>query len=215
VQLNEEKNWKVSSRVIENWVDVHRINEIGSKRVQQLHGENLVVSVIGNCSKIKDHKFVLEIFHEFNNVSVFHIGQQSQITNEEMYHLSLLWRRDQLLCNGPMDSALEKLAHSDLHVLSSLHEGMGLVIAESVTLGIETWIRDVLGVQWARGLPGLKFYSTQSELRKMLSEKLATDFTKPIPFSKLMVESERFSPARGVREYSELYKNLIRTKREL
>jgi hypothetical protein len=99
---------------------------------------------------------------------------------------------------------------SDLHILPSLHEGMGLVIAESVVSGVETWIRDVPGVQWARGLPGIRYFTTQSELRKMISEKLNYNFRQGQHFSKLNNESERFNPARGVREYTELYETLMK-----
>jgi hypothetical protein len=89
---------------------------------------------------------------------------------------------------------------------------MGLVIAESVVLGIETWIRDVPGVQWARGLPGVRFFETQSDLRFMISEKLKTDFAISRISHIRTEEAERFSPSRGVQQYTNLYHSLIAKK---
>ena len=210
VQNNELVNWNVTSIVIENWIDVDRINEIGSRKTSFEKKKQLLISIIGNCSDIKNHDFALEVLSEFEDLRIFHIGRQAQITNKELSLLSSLHREGKLLHDGPLDSALEKIAMSDLHILPSLHEGMGLVIAESVVSGVETWIRDVPGVQWARGLPGVRYFTTQSELREMISEKLNYNFRQGQNFSKLIHESERFNPARGVREYIELYESLMK-----
>jgi glycosyltransferase involved in cell wall biosynthesis len=152
------------------------------------------------------------VISNFKEIEVFHIGDQSLITNEELSILNTLNDDGKLLWNAPSNSVLEIFSHSDLHILSSLHEGMGLVIAESVVLGIETWIRDVPGVQWARGLPGVRFFETQSDLRFMISEKLKTNFAESRIINIRSEEAERFSPSRGVQQYTSLYNSLIANK---
>jgi len=212
VQLNEKKNWKVSSHVIENWIDIKKIKEIVLENDEINKNENLLVSMVGNCSVIKDHEFALEVLSSFKEIQVHHIGHQSQITNEELSILSVLNDDGRLLSDGPTDRVLEIFSHSDIHILSSRHEGMPLVVAESVVLGIETWIRDVPGVQWARGLPGVRFFETQSDLRFMISEKLKTNFAESRISHIRTEEAERFSPSRGVAQYTGLYNSLIAKK---
>jgi len=209
VQLNERNNWKVYSDVIENWIDIERIKALDLKNNKMNKNEHLLISIVGNCNIIKDHSFALEVISDFNEIEVFHIGQQSQITNEELSILSILNDKSKLLWNGPSDRVLEIFSYSDVHILSSIHEGFGLVVAESVVLGIDTWIRDVPGVQWARGLPGVKFFETQSDLRRLISEKIETNFVVSRDSHIRNEEAERFSPARGVRQYTDLYYSLI------
>jgi len=209
VQLNERNNYNVSSHLIENWIDYNKIDQVALKNKVMSRNKNLLVSMVGNCNLIKDHPFALEVISNFNEIEVFHVGELSRATNKELSILSNLNHDGKLLHNGPSDRVLEIFAQSDLHIISSLHEGMPLVIAESVVLGIETWIRDAPGVQWARHLPGVRFFATQTELRLMLSQKLKTNFALSRISHFRTEEAKRFSPSRGIQQYTSLYNSLI------
>jgi len=209
VQVNELLEWKVSSQLVENWIDTARFTQIDLIDSKKHSDADIVVAIVGNCSPIKDHAFALEILMEFDEIKVLHVGDQQYITQSERAILNLLIQSKSLLHDGPSDRVEHIFSKSDVHILSSTHEGMALVVAESISLGIETWIRDVPGVQWARGIPGVRFFKTQEDLRELLREKtvLKQKFEMPVDQKKLLVE--RFSPNRGVREYSEIYLSLL------
>jgi hypothetical protein len=209
VQQNELKLWDVSSQIIENWVDIEGIYKAKKKPKKMEKSGNLLVALVGNCSPIKNHEFALNVLSQFEVIQIFHIGEQSRITHDERNLLNSLKSKGALLHDGPSDNVFDFFCLVDVHILSSVHEGMGLVIAESMTLGIETWIRDVPGVQWAKELPGVRFFESQQQLRQLIEEKLQSDLYNPILAEVNSDVLNRFSPNRGVVEYTSLYNSLI------
>jgi hypothetical protein len=209
VMENEFKLWNVCSQIIENWVDLEGIEKAKKKQKKMEKSGNLIVTLVGNCSPIKNHEFALNVISRFEEIQVFHIGEQSRITADERNLLNSLKLRGALLHDGPSAHVFDFFCLSDVHILSSVHEGMGLVIAESIVLGIETWIKDVPGVQWAKELPGVRFFESQLQLQQMIEEKLQSDFYNRILPEVDSRDLNRFSPNRGVFEYTSLYNSLI------
>ena len=209
VQFNERSEWKVSSTVIENWMDPKRVDELHFQDFLEVHRESLRVCVVGNCSSIKDHAFALQVINEFDQIELVHIGESAGMEQTEKILLDSIEQRGRLLHDGPTDKVLGFFKDSDLHIICSKHEGAGVVVIESVVLGLETWVRDVPGLRWAFGLPGVRVFRSQEELRQMLSEKLSTNYIKRTSNEIRIKEMERFSPQRGVLEYTKVYMRLL------
>jgi glycosyltransferase involved in cell wall biosynthesis len=209
VQLNERENWNTSSTIVENWMDTSKIQEFRSYHHFDTKSKLLRICLVGNCSPIKDHAFALKIINEFDQIELLHIGENSGMDQEERNLIGLIQERGQLLHNGPTNKVLEFFKESDLHIISSTNEGAAVVVIESVVLGIETWVRDAPGLRWAFDLPGIRVFRTQAELRKLLSERLLIDENKKTTVEIRAKEMERFSPHRGVFEYTQIYNSLL------
>jgi hypothetical protein len=190
-------------------MDPKRVDELHFQDFLEVHRESLRVCVVGNCSSIKDHAFALQVINEFDQIELVHIGESAGMEQTEKILLDSIEQRGRLLHDGPTDKVLGFFKDSDLHIICSKHEGAGVVVIESVVLGLETWVRDVPGLRWAFGLPGVRVFRSQEELRQMLSEKLSTNYIKRTSNEIRIKEMERFSPQRGVLEYTKVYMRLL------
>jgi hypothetical protein len=210
VQLNEEENWHVSSRVIENWIDTAKVRDFVSQNVPVKSADSLRVCLVGNCSPVKDHKFALQVLEEFEQIEILHVGENAGMDDDERKILKSMDSCGRLMHNGPTDKIFQLFRDSDLHIICSTNEGAPVVVIESVVLGIETWVRDVPGLRWAFDLPGVSVFKNQIELRQMLVNKLNFDFNHKSNPELRLRELERFSANRGVIEYAQIYLHLLK-----
>lgn len=209
VQLNEKQHWNVSSRIVENWMDIAKVKASSSENFFDPNRKLLRICLVGNCSPIKNHSYALQVINEFEKIELLHIGENSGMDQEEKTLLETMQQRGSLLHNGPTNKVLEFFKESDLHIICSTHEGAGVVVIESIVLGMETWVRDVPGLRWSFDLPGVRVFKTQAELRRLLIERLLSVSSKGITAENRGKEMRRFSPSRGVLEYKQIYGSLL------
>jgi hypothetical protein len=209
VKHNESTLWKRNTKLIENWVDTETISTYKNQKPTKSFSETPVYTIVGNCSAIKNHEFALQILNEFDGFELYHLGEQSKISELEKRYLDELNKRFILKANGPSNEVLSIFKSSDVHIICSTHEGWGLVIAESILLGIETWVREVPGTNWSVGLPGVKTFQTQSELRLLIQNFQELKSRKQRTATTDFVDVYRFSAERGVGEYTNLYNECL------
>lgn len=193
VANNEEKIGR-HCRVVMNWV----APEFLSLRCEDSQGFALIV---GNASRIKNHALALEAVLD-SGASVAYVGDFSGASTREIALLDALQAEGRLLHKGPADPR-PWFATAGVFLMPSLHEGMGVALAEALTVGLPSIVSDVPGLRWASVLNGVNSLPLDVE-----------QWTKAIPIAlaagrDLSRAKPDFSPSRGVLEYESIYKDVI------
>lgn len=206
---NEELLHGTKTRSIENWVDLDelQVSDIKSKTILRnrigLPGPSAVAIIIGNCSEIKNHEFALEVLQPLDErIFLLHIGGESGATDLER---SLWLDGEKLLLRlGHRDDIKELLGSADVLLMPSRHEGFGVAAAEAMCMGVPVLAAATPGLGWLDELDGAHRAPLQPEVwREKLSEIVRS---KQTPSPEALAEVRlRFSPARGVSEYMQVY----------
>lgn len=200
--------WRNRSVIIENWVDVASIYQEMNEGGESDPSDNLKIILVGNCSPVKNHELLFSLINQSYKVEIIHIGDPKDISNCEKELLREVVKLGIEVTDIQTSNPYPYFNDADIHVVPSLHEGFGLVIAESALFGLPTIVNNIQGVQWARDLESLHFFSSEDELRQkilfFIGEKIEGRLPRKQSGSPLL--RTRLSPERGVQEYAEFYK---------
>ncbi len=104
---------------------------------------------IGRYSAEKGHKRLIDAFNEFykehKNAYLFIIGGHGKLWNETNEYIKKLDCRYNVILICYMSNPFALLKECDLFILSSLYEGLGLVVLEAQTCGVPVISVDIKG----------------------------------------------------------------------
>ncbi|CAN7469570.1 glycosyltransferase [Arthrobacter sp. LjRoot78] len=150
---------------------------------------------------MKNHEMALRQLIA-SGYSVAHHGNESQASLQEIRMLDELAESGKLRYRGT-GAPLASLKSAGVFVLSSLHEGMSVALAEAIAAGAPCLVADSTGLSWAKGIDGVQHISLEDRdgWASALPESgyVPVSGTRPAP---------NLSPGRGAAEYAHLYRSL-------
>ncbi|MCX6501602.1 MAG: glycosyltransferase [Microbacterium sp.] len=181
-----------------NWVDDRFFEAARSRQSAPDVGE--IFALVGNCSSIKNHEFALSALPP--EARLIHLGDETNAAAEEIAQLDDLEKQGRLIARGVKDPA-RYLAETDIFLMPSLHEGMGVALAEATVSGCHVLAADSPGLRWSRGLPGVELLPLDQALwRRRIREPI-----QAIAGTRSVVD---LLASRGTREYAKLYDEVVR-----
>ena len=219
VQKNEQDRFGIETDLVWNWVDTDhfqpiRAEERAAERACWGFAEQDVVLVsLGNCSMVKNHSAILEALahtQDLSHVRYLHVGQEDAECSERQLAEKLGVGARVRFC-GWMPNARKALAAADLYVMPSRYEGFSIAALEALGVGLPALLTRTPGLRDLESLfPGLLYAATEPDALAqalrifcVLSPEERTRIASEYP--KLV--QEKFSVARGVREYCDIYRS--------
>lgn len=196
---DNEARWGRDSQLIYNWVSSEYI-EAGVSDSTPSRDPHLA-TLVGNCAQVKNHEMALRLLLA-NGYSVAHHGDESHASQEEVKMLDELAGAGRLQYRGA-GAPLASLSRSGVFVLSSLHEGMSVALAEAIAVGTPCLVADSTGLSWAKGINGVQHIPLESEAD--WSSALPKNGYTPVTGFE---DAPDLSPKRGAAEYANLYRSI-------
>lgn len=104
---------------------------------------------IGRFSEEKGHRMLMEAFDKYYNDNpdsyLIIIGGYGKLYEKTVAEAEMLSSRNQIIIIKSLENPMPILKQCDLFILSSLYEGLGLVLLEADTLGIPVISTDIVG----------------------------------------------------------------------
>lgn len=217
VQKNEHDRFGVRSDLVMNWADTERFLPISPKERAAARArwgfadQELVLITLGNCSDVKNHGALIGALahtQDLGHVRYLHVGLEDSAGSERKLAEELGVSQRITFC-GWMPNARDALAAADLYVMPSLYEGFSISALEALGVGLPALLTWVNGLRDLAPLfPGLIYVKPESgEIADALREfcKLDERERANIASEYPRLIQEKFSAARGVREYCEIY----------
>lgn len=219
VQQNERDRFGITSELVMNWVDTKRFLPISPEERAAARArwgfaeQELVLITLGNCSEVKNHGVLIRALaytQDLGHLRYLHVGLEDSAGSERKLAEELGVSQRVTFC-GWMPNARDALAAADLYVMPSLYEGFSISALEALGVGLPALLARVNGLRDLAPLfPGLIYVEPESgEIADALRE-----FCKLDELAKANIGSEypglvqeKFSAARGVREYCEIYRS--------
>lgn len=218
VQNNERTRFGTRSHLVWNWIDTDRFQPVSAEERATARSrwrftdQNLVLVSLGNCSEVKNHSAIIEalaLTSDLNEVRYLHVGLEDKACSERQLSARLSVAERVIFC-GWMPNAREALAAADLYVMPSTYEGLGLAALEALGVGLPALLSYVNGLRDLDPLfPDLIYTAPAPEeiaqaLRTFSELSPRARASIALPYPKLV--QEKFSVARGVREYCDIYR---------
>lgn len=209
VAHNERENWGLSCQVIENWVSDEFAQGGSSTYALTSRGAPLRVVMVGNCAAVKNHQVVLSAALMLPRVVVVHVGDNSAMTDDEGRAGRQLGSKFRLELLGVRLDVATILNDSQVFAMPSLHEGMGVALAEALCIGLPCIVSDAPGLRWAHDEPGVLVARDINDWVNILGRLSDDDLFRSSVASAARAgairQRERFSARRGVAEYVAIY----------
>ena len=218
VSNNESIKFFTKSKIIYNWFDTNRFKEFNveaKKEIREklsLSNDIFVITSIGNCSNIKRHELIIEGLIKLPKSIdwvYLHAGRENKNCSERKLAKEL-GVYDRCMFMGLISNAEEVLAISDVYIMSSIIEGLGISAIESMASGVPTLLTKVPGLNdLLRLIPEAIGYDANSE---DLSDKivdvygLGREEKKELSIELIRKSNELFSISSGVKNYVNFYK---------
>ena len=218
VQENEATRFSNPSQLIMNWFDQVQFfpptiaQRERARSLLGLESEIKVIAVVGNCSEVKNHALLLKALANMSEEErplLLHVGDESSSPNEREF-ASELSLDDSVRYLGTVTDVASILHASDLFVMPSRYEGLGIAAIEALATGIPVVATDV------PGLADLPRYSSAVTLVESTPSAMATEIRLQLAYprdadrSKISGEiNETFSSEQGVEQYVALYRGTI------
>ncbi|WP_124727366.1 N-acetyl-alpha-D-glucosaminyl L-malate synthase BshA [Staphylospora marina] len=209
-------------RRIYNFVDsrVYYPKDMSSLRDRYIYpGERLLLH-ISNFRPVKRPMDVIEIFHRVNREipsRLLLVGEGPELP-KVMERVNELELQDKVIFLGNQDEVSQLISLADLLLLPSAKESFGLVALEAMACGVPTVASNIGGIPEVveDGVTG--FLSEVGDVEKMAmdavrllkNEALARQFSE----AGLQRVKTKFCGLRIVKEYEELYREVLEGKRE-
>ncbi|MDQ0100648.1 hypothetical protein J2T10_000267 [Paenarthrobacter nicotinovorans] len=194
--------------VVWNWVDDSFFVQRGIEDRDLTASSTKEFIFVGNCSVIKNHDLVLralQVSHVEARVPfrLYHYGRESGASVFEVETLNRLEKGGRLGHRG-VGNPLESMSQRPLYLMPSLHEGMGVALAEAIVVGLSCLVADSVGLQWAREFPNVRHVS--NDLEAWTDALISTPSRMKVDES---VNIERFSAELGMGRYHSIYKAAV------
>jgi len=221
VAKNELKHYFTKSTLIYNWYDAKRFfinsNEVKSKKRQELNisKDKFVVSIIGNCSRVKRHHLVLQalsLLPDKIDWVLLHAGNEEPGFPERKLAVDLnISERCRFL--GSVTNVEDILNVSDVYIMSSKVEGLGIAAIEAMACGVPTILTKSPGltdlIDRIEEIKGVD--SNAQEIAKSICElENMTEYEKnQVSVNIANKAYTLFSMKKGVKNYSNYYNHLL------
>lgn len=213
---DEARRYHHLPKVVENWVDVSAFTDELHVRAQaraqlDLSPDDFVVMLLGNCSPVKRHVVLLEAIATVRQpVVVLHVGEEDKAEEAERAWWRSVAAPHRLIRLGRRDNVAALLAAADVLAMPSDHrEGFALAAAESFCAATPVMASAAPGLAWVTDFrTGCVIDSNPSAwanaLERVAARRSDADWTKG-RHEDAQVARRRFSPERGVTEWTYLY----------
>jgi glycosyltransferase involved in cell wall biosynthesis len=220
VAANEWERFGNRADVILNWVDTMRFAPVGeaertvARQRLGLGRDCLVITSVGNCAAVKNHLSLIEALSLLRdrreNIVYLHAGDETlEVGTSERDLVMKLGMSDMVHFLGPVARVEEVLNATDLFVMPSLREGLGIAAIEALAAGVPTLLADSPGLRdiaAAVGLGPLPEPTPQAlaeEIDRLLSEPPELLRSRALAVSNAV--RAQFAPKHGVVAYSNAY----------
>lgn len=138
--------------IIKNAIDIDRFkfNEEKRKLIRKelkINENEIVVGHVGRFSTVKNHKFLIEIFNEFQknneNTKLLLVGD-GPLRNEIENQTAELNITDKVILVGNKKNVEDYYNAMDLFVFPSLYEGLPLTVIEAQINGLSCYLSDTI-----------------------------------------------------------------------
>jgi glycosyltransferase involved in cell wall biosynthesis len=214
---NERRRYENKTHVIENWVDLAAISQARDSSTLRAHlgicSSDFVVTVVGECRRLKNHSLLFRALSSIAQpLHVLHVGNRSKAPVEERDEWSRVPRRHRIHHLGVRDDVPDLLAITNVLVQPSIIEGFSLSVAEALCAGKAVLVNDAPGLRWTNDFQQASITSGEPRrwAQRLNALMLASRESYPVGRGKLdaIASRERFSPARGVAQYADLYRRV-------
>lgn len=146
--MKNEEQYGCRAELVWNWLDTSRMEtkDTLSRNDFALKETDKVMVVIGNCSRIKNHRFLLEVMAKLPSEYVLlHVGRESAEMDEQNYAKALgVAGRVRFL--GARNDVAEILRLADVFAMPSLQEGLSLSCLEAIYSGAPAVVAESVGL---------------------------------------------------------------------
>lgn len=108
-----------------------------------LSNDKIILGHVGRFSKIKNHKFIIQIFNELVNIEknsrLILIGDGEEMENIKKISKELKLD-EKIIFTGEISNILDYLSTFSAFIFPSFHEGLGLSVIEAQAMGIPCFI---------------------------------------------------------------------------
>lgn len=224
VAKNESTHFFTKSTVIYNWFDEKRFyansSEVKLKKRQELNisKDKFVISIIGNCSPVKRHYLVLKALSKLPETIdwlLLHAGNEEAGFPERKLVAELnISERCRFL--GSVTNVEDILIVSDVYIMSSKVEGLGIAAIEAMACGVPVVLTKVPGlIDLVKTIEDVKGVDSNSlDIAKAIQEiaKMTDMERNQLRFNLSNKAKELFSKKTGVENYSKFYNHLLKFK---
>lgn len=155
VLQNEKMRYGIDCCLINNWYDENRFYFVSpemKRRAREIIGvesKQFCIVSVGNCSRVKNHMEILKALTskmlKENNILYFHVGK-GDCENDEKLFVSKNNLNSMVRFVGFQDPLLY-LQASDLFLMPSIYEGVGISALEAIATGMHCLLTDVYGLK--------------------------------------------------------------------
>lgn len=208
-----------------NVIDPERFSNINERKTIRkkmgLLDSDIAIGNIASLSPRKGHMYLMKAFAKirasFPNSRLFIIGKEHAETKDRLLKLKdELGLLNEVFFLGERHDALDLLSAMDLFVLSSIHEGIPLVILEALYLGIPAISTDVGGISEVitNNMDGLLVPAKDCGSLGYAITELLQNPEKRQQFSKRGKHTilTKFMPERYIKQLDNLYQELCANK---
>ncbi|NBB31849.1 glycosyltransferase family 4 protein [Cellulophaga sp. BC115SP] len=219
---NELKYYKNPTIRINNWYDNKKffmpnsiIEKIKMRESLSIPQDNFVIISTGGCSKIKNHSAILyaiSAINEKQNITYLHLGCGVELSYEKEL-AEKLGLNSNVVFLGNKTNVRDYLIVSDVFVMPSLYEGLGIAALESMACGIPSILYNVDGL---RDLHFKDDFIIESNI-DLLTEMLEWIMKNPTEAQKIAIRGNDFvnseySIAKNVASIFKLYSDILNPK---
>jgi glycosyltransferase involved in cell wall biosynthesis len=214
VQENEKIRFGNPTVLIPTWYDDQyfcppsREEKLNARKKLPLAQLEKAIISIGNCNRIKNHHTLIQALSLLNKEGIdfvyLHVGEEEPGHDEQAVAQNLgLISRVRFL--GRQVDVRPYLWASDLFVMPSIYEGLGLAAIEALACGLPAVLTEVLGLRDLKTtIPEIVYTSGSKELLANAIRSALEHPPKP-SIGSLQRLREHYGKYRGVRAYAALY----------
>lgn len=218
VELFEKLKFSNPTTKIFDWTDESKFYPLSSndekKKIRQQIGigdDKFIIISVGACSPVKRHNVIIEalkkVIEKEQNIIYLHLGS-GDLLNEEVQLAENIGVKDYAIFAGQKENVRDYLAASDLFVMISEYEGLGIAAIEAMFCGLPLLIYDTYGLRDVviDGNNGILLKDLNHLDKKILELYNSPELCKSYSANSLKLAKEKFSMEKSVNELISLYK---------
>lgn len=197
-------------RSVEYIPNAIRLNEFQNIEKKVYENKNLTITQIGRLTEVKNHRFTLEVFKEviksYPNARLQLVGQGHLEENLKKKAIEI-GLKDNIDFLGTRRDIPSILAQSDIFILPSFYEGLGIVLIEAQAAGVPSIISDTIPREADMELGLIKYKSLNDTAEDWAKDILKLDFDIPSERKRHeAIHNKKFSTERLLDRLIEIYK---------
>lgn len=226
VKENEEVRLRNKGVTIYNWYDSNKYKfasldeKIKAKNDIEIDKDTFVITSVGNCSEVKNHKLIFEALAMLDDeldIKYLHVGIEDELKIEQniCQNLNLNEKVDFL---GYKKDVYKILKSSDVYIMPSRFEGFSIALLEAMAVGNIPIITDVEGLKdlkkYSNHIRYIEDFSITDLVNHILSiYNLKAEERENIGMKISNIVNENFSIEIGSNSYLNYYNFLLEKKK--